>query len=507
MSSTDSTSELPWALGKVTGQRALWALFLLCGVGFGVYAYLQQLLHGELTTNLRTMNSGGVGWGSYIIFYVFFIGVSFAGVTIAALIRLFGLSTLKPLARMAELLTLVALLMGALFVIADLGRPHIGLLNLPRYARPSSPFFGTFTMVIGGYLFASLVFFFLSGRADAAEMAKRAPRFKFLYRLWASGYTDTPEERARHHATSFWLSLFILPMLVTAHSTLGFIFGIQGGRPGWFSALQAPSFVVMAGVSGIGVLIVIAAVVRRVLKAEAIITPQIFSWLGNLLWVLVVVCLYFIISEELTMSYAASEKERHAAHVLLHEPYKPLFLLELGSLAVGFLVLFLQFATKSISIGWTVFAGLAVNVAAVMKRFLLVVPSQTHGMMLPWPEGQYTPSWVEWGVVIGLTSMAALMYSVFMWMFPVMPLVAHDPPENPAPAPGELKRRVIAFGTLALGLAISVGGFMLSNRWGTKPYLDPLIPGSAVIFITGVMIVFSSAAVYEVWPPIKAPRK
>ena len=504
---TDTSTALPWGLGKLTFPRFLWALFLVAGSLYGVYAYAQQLLHGELVTNLRTMNSGGVGWGMYIIFYVFFIGVSFAGVTVAALIRLFGLHTLRPLARMAELLTIVALLMGALFVIADLGRPHIGLLNLPRYARPSSPFFGTFTMVIGGYLFASLVFFFLSGRADAAAMAKRAPRFKFLYRLWASGYQDTPEEQARHHETSFWLSLFILPMLVTAHSTLGFIFGIQGGRPGWFSALQAPSFVVMAGVSGIGVLIVIAAAVRKVLHVEAIITPQMFRWLGNLLWVLVVVCLYFIISEELTMSYAASEKERHAAHTLTHGPYRHLFFLEIGSLVAGLLVLFTQFATRSVSIGWTVTAGLLVNVSAVMKRFLLVVPSQTHGMMLPWPEGSYAPSWVEYGVVIGLTCMAALMYSVFMWMFPILPLSDHHAPPVAKQSADEMRRRVIAFTVMGVGLVIGVVGFMLSNRYGTKDYLDPLIPFSPVLFITGVMTVFGSAAVYETWPSRKSTPK
>lgn len=502
MATPDATAPLPWNLGTLTGARVRWALVLLAGIAFGAYAYAQQLLHGEIVTNLRTMNSGGVGWGLYIVAYVFFIGVSFAGIAVAALIRLLGLAALRPLARSAELLTLVMLVTGSLFVIADLGRPHAGLLNLPRYARPSSPFFGTFTMVIGGYLFASLVFFFLSGRADAAVMAARAPRFRWLYRLWASGYRDTPEERARHHATSFWLALFILPMLVTAHSTLGFIFGIQGGRPGWFSALQAPSFVVMAGVSGIGVLIVLAAVVRRVLRAEDLVTPRVFTWLGNLLWVLVVVALYFIVSEELTMSYAANAPQRHAARVLLEAPYRPLFLLELGSLGAGFLVLFLQFATRSLGIGWTVFAGVAVNVAAALKRYLLVVPSQTHGMMLPWPEGQYTPSWVEVGVVVGLSCLAVLLYSVFTWVFPVLPLARHEPPEEaPRRRPvGELPRRLGALGTLALGLGVSVAGFLLSNRFGTKEGMDPLLPGSPVLFIVGVMIVFASAAVYEVWP-------
>ncbi len=57
----------------------------------------------------------------------------------------------------------------------------------------------------------------------------------------------------------------IVPLLVTAHSTLGFVFGLQIGRPGWHSALQAPAFVLLAGVSGVGLLLVLAAVVRGAL--------------------------------------------------------------------------------------------------------------------------------------------------------------------------------------------------------------------------------------------------
>jgi Ni/Fe-hydrogenase subunit HybB-like protein len=493
-------------VGKATGL----CLAAFAGViAFGLYAYAQQIIHGESVTGMSTIGAGGAAWGLYVAFYVFFIGVSFAGVTIASLIRLFGIADLKPLARIAELLTIICLLLGAMIIVADLGRPLQGLLSLPRLARPMSPFFGTFTMVVGGYLFASLVYFFLAGRADAAYLAAHARRGAWFYRLWASGFRGTTAERHRHRQTSFWMSLFILPLLVTAHSTLGFIFGIQAGRPGWYGALQAPSFVVMAGVSGIGVLIVITALIRRALHLEATISLAAFRSLGTMLWVLVVIYLYFMIAEELTMSYAASTKDRAYAHEIVFGAYAPMFWTVVGTLVLGFVLQFGQFVARRTSIPLSVAAGLSVNVAAVLKRYLLVVPSQTHGMLLPYDNGAYSPSWVELGVVIGLVALGIALYVGFVKIFPIIPGAAEleRAPEVAIVEPAVRRRRRAVLTSLCfvVGLGLALAGFVLSARVGTQPELDPLIPFSPVIFITGLMMIFSTAAVYEtIVPPLAA---
>ena len=101
----------------------------------------------------------GVPWGLYVVFVIYFIGISFASISVAALVRLFRIQKLKPITRMAELVTIISIILGALCIIADVGQPFRALAYLPRYACPQSPFFGTFTLVISGYLFASLVYF------------------------------------------------------------------------------------------------------------------------------------------------------------------------------------------------------------------------------------------------------------------------------------------------------------------------------------------------------------
>lgn len=421
---------LPYGIGRFTAGWYLLIGVLLAIVAWGLFAYSRQLVEGLIVTGLRDIGTmGGSAWGLYITFDIYFVGVSFAGITMAALIRLLNLERLRPISRMAELLTVVSLILAALSIIPDLGRPLRGLINLPLYARPMSPFFGTFTLVISGYLFASLVYFYLSGRRDAAICARRSEgALQRFYRIWAAGYRDTPAERERHARTSFWLAIAILPLLVTAHSTLGFVFGIQVGRPGWFSAIQAPGFVILAGVSGIGLLIIIAAILRQVLGEKERLNGEVFKLLGNFLMVLTIAYLYLMVVEWLTTTYAAHHHEVRVSTALLTGEYAWLFWLSVGFLVIPFVLLFQQFVSGRYRLGVVFLSGVLVNLAAMGKRFLIVVPSQTHGTLLPYAIGSYSPTWVEYSIILGLFALGTLFYVLFMKVFPIM--------EVPEPAEG-----------------------------------------------------------------------
>jgi Ni/Fe-hydrogenase subunit HybB-like protein len=77
-----------------------------------------------------------------------------------------------------------------------------------------------------------------------------------------------------------------------------------------------------------------------------------------------------------------------------------------------------------------VLAAVLVNVVAVAERLLLVLPSQTHGRLLPYETGTYTPTWVEYSVIIGLMALGALAIVAFFKVFPIMEV--REPGEVPA---------------------------------------------------------------------------
>jgi len=112
-------------------------LFLLALVGWGLYAYSTQLRQGLIVTGQRDR----ISWGLYIVLFVFFIGISHAGTLISAILRATKAGWRTPITRMAEFITVVALMFGGLFPIIDLGRPDRVLkvitlgLQPPQFTR------------------------------------------------------------------------------------------------------------------------------------------------------------------------------------------------------------------------------------------------------------------------------------------------------------------------------------------------------------------------------------
>lgn len=411
---------LPYKVRRLGLAWKVFAFSLMALIVVGIIGYLNQFLIGDYVTGLRDIGTGGgAAWGLYIIFLEYFIGVGFAGVSMAVVIRMFNLKKLQAVSRIGVVLTIISIPLGGLAIMADLGQPERGIVNIIRFVSPHSPFFGDFTLVIAGSLIASLLYLFLTGRADAAICAREPSRLQWFYKLWASGYKGTPQETARHSNTLRWLGLAIIPLLVVAQSTLGSVFGIQGGRPGWFGAIQAPLTIVIAAVSGIGFLIIIAGVLRKTLNLKEQFNPAVFRWLGNLLWLLVSGYLALMVLELLAANYASPSTDAAVADQLLTGQYAGVFwggtVLMLAALAV----LFVQFAFSRYSIGLTVLAGVMVNIGAIAKRFFTVVPSQSYGTPLPYIHGFYWPTWVEWAVVLGIFALGVLVYAVFVKIFPI----------------------------------------------------------------------------------------
>ena len=419
----ENEKRLPYRIGQFSQRWLLLMGLMVALILVGAYAYSQQFTEGEHVTGLRNIGTmNGVTWGLYVAMYVYLIGLSFAGITIAVLVRLFRLDSLKPISRMAELLAIVAIISGAILIIADVGQPIRAMKNLFMYARPQSPLFGTFTLVVAGEFFAGFVYFFLEGRRDAAIMAKKGGRYQKFYLLWASGYKDTKIERERRETSSFWLAIAILPLIVAAFSTVGFVFGLQVGRPGWFSALQAPGFIILATLSGIGFLAFIAAILRKQLRAENELGMKTFRAIAIAMISLNLIYVYFMIVEWLSSFYSAQQAEVIIAKALFSGEYSLLSWITIGFLVLSLGLLAYQFLSNRYSIGLIAVSGVLVNLGAIGRRYLVVVPSQTHGQLLPYGIGSYNPTWIEYAVVLGLVALSALIFMIFIKVFPVFTL-------------------------------------------------------------------------------------
>jgi molybdopterin-containing oxidoreductase family membrane subunit len=448
---------------------------------------------------LRNPGYGGAAWGLYIAFDVIFSGVSFAGIVLTAVCRVFSIQALRPITRMAPLMSIIAIMAGGGTVVADLGRPIDGLMKLPYLARASSPFYGTFTMVASGYLFSSVVYFILDGRADAARLATTTrPPLSLLYRLWGAGYRDTLDERLRHQRATLWLSLGIIPLLFMATSTLGFVFGIQVGRPGWYSALQAPAFIAMAGLAGTGMLVLLAVTARKFFAAP--IPDATIGWLGNTLCVLAFICLYFTIVDELTVGYGGPAVDRAVIHEIVAGHFAVFFWGFVASLIATLFIPLVLYIRGRVSVGWIGVAAAFATFAAANKRLLIVVPSQTHGSLIALGTGNYAPSWVEFGVTGGLIGIAMLMAVLAVRVIPLVPRVPVSDGRKSMRPQFEWRRSAATLGTIVVALCVGAIGLADSFRLFSGRELDSKIPFGPSLCALGIMMLFASAGIYELFP-------
>ncbi len=393
------------------------ALVILAVVWFA-FAWVTQLRTGLVVTGMRDV-PGGAPWGIYLSNFVFWIGIAHAGIAIAAGIRLLKLKNYIPIGRMAELLTVFGLIMSGLCIMFDLGRPDRifnTILHYPGRLGPS-PLIWDVT-AITTYMVLSISYIYIEMREDLARLVGRN-RWGWLYRLLALGHE--PGERDGTEKLIWWASVFIIPIMVMVHTTVGWLFGLMVSQPGWFNWFIAPYFLLGAVLSGLAAVVIVAAIYRRLFRWQDLIEPSVFKGLAKILSGLCITYLFFLLGEFMTSFFAAPLGELNVFIALTQMEFAWPYWFQIGALVVAF-VLFLtgMVFPKTFRIGTTVFASALVVAALWITRFLILAGSLTHPRI--YPAGNYVATWVEWSVVGGTFALMVLLYMLFTKIFPIVSL-------------------------------------------------------------------------------------
>ena len=402
-------------LTQTTRGYYIFVLCLLAVVVWGIYAYVSQLRHGLLVTGMRDQ----VMWGLYLVNFVFFIGIGHAGTFISAVLRVTHVGWRAPITRMAELVTVFSLMMGALMPIIDLGRPD-RVLNMLWFGRFQSPLLWDI-VAIASYFTGSLIYLHLPLIPDFALMRDRlrqgASAFKRkVYTLLAVGWRDTPQQRQRLEKATWIMAVAIIPVMVSVHTVVSFVFSMLL-RPGWDSTIFGIYFVIGALFSGLATVLVIMAVFRKFFHLEEYITERHFRNLGYLMLVTLFLYVYLTLTEYITIGYKLKVEDKHLLELLMlgKNALWFWFFWVVGIVVPVFLILLPRGPTIPRVIG----ACVLMNVAMWIKRFVILVPSLEVPLM-PMEFGVYTPTWVEWSITAGAFAAFVLLYAIATRFIPVL---------------------------------------------------------------------------------------
>jgi Ni/Fe-hydrogenase subunit HybB-like protein len=433
-----------------------WVALLGAVIVWGMFAYSRQFRHGLIETGMRDQ----ISWGLYISNFVFFIGISHAGTLISAILRVTDTDWRRPITRMAEGITVVALCIGGSMVLIDLGRPDRAL-NLFRYGRIQSPIVWD-VLSVSTYLTGCLVYFYLPLMPDLAIVARTAGIGKLrrrIYGMLSMGWTGSREEWHLLEKAISTMAVMIIPLAISVHTVVSWIFAMTL-RPGWDSSIFGPYFVVGAIYSGAATVVLAMCILRGALHLEDYLEPVHYRNLGLLLLSFSLLYLYFNVNEYLTVGYKFQGGEKLLLERLFFGDYAGYFwtVQTVGVLLPMLLMIgvlgpqrYRQFTVPGLGL-----ASFLAIIGAWAKRYLIVVPTLSspflpiQGMPQQW--GHYVPTWVEWSITAAAFAAFLLLYTLLVKFFPVISIWETRPAEVPVLEP----EPAVVFGPSTWGAAARV---------------------------------------------------
>jgi len=402
-----------------TPGRWFWPVFAALGalVAVAAAAYGYQLLAG-----LWVAGYGDAAfYGIYEANLVAFIGVSYGGALVSAVLRLTNARWRAPITRMAEAMALVSLVVGGSFAIIHLGRPE-RIWQLVTRPQAASPIVWD-VIAISTYLAATLIFLYLPLIPDLAiardRLGPSAGRLRrAFYRVTAVGWTATPAQRQRLNWSVGAIAILIIPLAITVHSVLAWAFSMTS-RPGWHSTIFGPYFVIGALYSGVALVIVVVAAFRKAYRLEPYIGLPHFVSLARIMAVLGGVYLYFTFSEMLTTGYVRTREEASIVAVLLEGSFAPAFW---GFMIAGILIpIALSLVPATRQVRYLVLAGVLAVVGMWLKRLLITLPTATAPLIGDvWGSVQFT--WVAIVITLGATAAIPLGLMIIFRFVPILAL-------------------------------------------------------------------------------------
>ncbi|MCZ6684795.1 MAG: polysulfide reductase NrfD [Candidatus Dadabacteria bacterium] len=398
-----------------------WALFLptLFFVGFGLFCFVYQVYSGLGVAGYRHP----VFWGVYITDFVFWVGIAHSGTLISAILYLFRASFRMSIYRIAEAMTVFAVLTAGLFPIIHLGRPwnFYWLFPYPNqrelWVNFKSPLVWD-VFAVSTYLTVSALFFFIGMIPDIAAVRDRvteAPR-KIIYSILSLGWKGSNWEWLHYTRAYLFFAAFATPLVLSVHSVVSWDFAMSN-LPGWHTTIFAPYFVAGAIFSGLGMVIMLTVPIRKIFHLEDYITLDNYDGMAKLLILTSGIIGYAYGAEFFMAWYSGNPAEWGQYYYRITGEYAIFYWIMIVCNVVIPIPLWFKSVRRNLKILFIM--SIFINIGMWFERFNIIVISLSHGFD-PAAWGIYKPSWVEVGITVGSFAWFLMFFLIFLKTLPAV---------------------------------------------------------------------------------------
>jgi molybdopterin-containing oxidoreductase family membrane subunit len=409
---------------EVTWQprsRAWLVAFAVTGTGT---LGLAVLVTYTVTTGIGLWgNNIPVGWAFGIINFVWWIGIGHAGTFISAILLLLEQRWRTSINRIAEAMTIFAVMQAALFPLLHLGRPWFAYWLVPYPSETKAwPNFKSAlpwdTAAVTTYFTISLVFWYLGMLPDLASVRDRAPgtwRAR-VYGVLALGWRGSVKSLRHYRIAYGLLAGLATPLVVSVHSIVSSDFA-TAILPGWHSTIFPPYFVAGAIFSGFAMVLTLVIPIRRAYRLHDVITERHLDNLAKLTLVTGWIVLFSYATEWYMAWWSGDPFERH--QLFITRPDSFVFWVVIACNCVLPQLLWFRKIRRAPLALWLL--SIAINVGMWSERFMLIVQSLEQDF-LPSSWHGYRPTWVDWGILSGSICFFLFLFLAFLRLAPFVPL-------------------------------------------------------------------------------------
>ncbi|TGJ99055.1 hydrogenase [Leptospira langatensis] len=364
-----------------------------------------------------------VGWGFFIVNFVFWIGIGHAGTLISAVLYLFRQEWRTGINRAAEAMTIFAVLTAASTLIIHIGRPWMGYWLFP-YPNERGPLWVNFrspliwdTFAVSTYLTISLVFWYIGLIPDIAAVRDRATGKvrKAVYDILSFGWVGSNKAWSHLETVAMILAALSTPLVLSVHTIVSFDFAVSI-VPGWHTTIFPPYFVAGAIFSGFAMVVTLMVIAREVFQLKDYITMKHLENMNKVIMVtgLIVGLAY---STEFFMAwYSGNEYEGFTFVNRAFGPYGWAYFIMFSCNVFAPQVFWSKKLRNSIPVMFVV--SIIVNIGMWFERFVIVMT--LHRDFLPSSWDVYVPTVYDFMMLLGTFGIFFTLFLLFCRLLPVI---------------------------------------------------------------------------------------
>jgi Ni/Fe-hydrogenase subunit HybB-like protein len=364
-----------------------------------------------------------VAWGFAITNFVWWVGIGHAGTFISAILFLTQQQWRTAISRLAETMTIFAVICAGLFPVLHLGRPWFAYWFFPYvdtmklWPQFRSPLIWDF-FAVSTYLTISVLYWFLGMVPDLAiyrdqATKKSAARF---YGVLALGWRGSNEQWKYYRTAYLLLASIAAPLVISVHSIVGLDFG-AAIVSGWHSTIFPPYFVAGAIYSGFAMVLTIAIPLRKTLKLENVITLRHLDLCARFLLGTGTIVAYGYFTETFMAYFSADPRDIAMMQNRFFGSYALYAWIMIFCNVV--LMQFLWFKKIRVNPTLLFIISIGINIGMWFERFIIIVTS-LYRDDLPSSWHLYVPTRWDYAILFGSMGFFAFNYLIFARFFPII---------------------------------------------------------------------------------------